>query len=88
MPSCPKIESRWFWPEFRARWRLLLVGSCGSAARQDVLVDTDADLFSENENDHAAWLAYRKAEKGQDFARKEASVGKKAKIEGGVMVRP
>ena len=64
-----------------------LFGYRGSAARQDVLVAADADVSSWDENEHAAWLAHRKAKndgrkdfaRKEDFARNEENAGKKGK---------
>ena len=52
-----------------ARQMRRLFGSCGSAARQDVLIAAGADLFSGEESEHAAWLARRKAKKGKGEAK-------------------
>ena len=48
-------------------------GSWGGANLQDVLVAADADVFSEDENEPAARLAYRRAKKNGNFAAKEES---------------
>ena len=67
-----------------------LLGSCGSAARQDTLVAADANSSSAEKNDLAAWLAYRKATK-KNFARKEKGGRRKeekAKIKVEAMARP
>ena len=59
-----------------ARQMRRLFGSCGSAASQDVLFAADVDLSSENESNHAAWLARRKATKSRNFASRGRSDGK------------
>ena len=54
-----------------------LFGPCGSAVRRHVLVAVHVELSPEEKNVRAAWLAYRKAKKTENFARKEESDGKK-----------
>ena len=48
-----------------------LPGSYRGAVRQDVLVAADVDMSSEEGSDHAAWLAYRRAQKKKGRARRE-----------------
>ena len=43
-----------------------LFGSCGSAARHDVLIAADADLFPDEESEHAVWLAHQKANRSKN----------------------
>ena len=56
-----------------------LFRSGGSAAGQDVVAAADVGASSEDANDQAAWLAYRRAKKIRDFFRKEGIERKKAK---------
>ena len=55
-----------------------LFGPRGSEARQDVLLAADLDTVSEEE-DFAAWVAYRKAKKDK---RKEEGMRREVKLEG------
>ena len=59
-----------------------LYGSRGGSARQDGSVAADADLSSEDEDDHAARFAYRKATREKDFAKKEDNEGGQGKSKG------
>ena len=56
-----------------------LYGSRGGSARQDGSVAADADLSSEDEDDHAARFAYRKATREKDFAKTEDNEGGQGK---------
>ena len=58
-----------------------LFGSCGSAARLDVLVATYLDMSSEGKNKDASWLARRTGKwmSMQNAAREEEGEGKKRK---------
>ena len=57
-------------------------GSVGSAARHDVQIAAAADLFSDEESEHAAWLAHRKAEKKKARRKMGRTWEKKAEIRG------
>ena len=61
-----------------ARQMRRLFGSCGNAAHQDVLIAADMGVLSDQETDHAAWLARRKAKKGRDKAQNEEEEGGEA----------